>query len=95
MVTSKKKLAKRNVPVGTPVTPVDMDVLLGRGNRVANWPGNVNFRHVINEHRQRYKDAHRSAKGKDDSKVDTKILPKRLNWSENLTKILAANNESH
>jgi hypothetical protein len=49
----------------TPETEDDAfvrDVIMGRGKRVSEWPGNVFFRQVVNKHRQVYAEAHRSKK---------------------------------
>ena len=35
------------------------DILMGRGKRVSEWPGNVFFRQTVNKHRERYNDAER------------------------------------
>jgi hypothetical protein len=40
------------------------DVLLGRGNAVANFEGNINFRKVVWEHKEAYKEAVRNEKSR-------------------------------
>jgi hypothetical protein len=40
----------------------EKDVLMGRGKRVSEWPGNIYFRQVVNKHREPYHDAERSKK---------------------------------
>jgi hypothetical protein len=42
--------------------PRDTDVLLGRGNGIANYPGNLMFRQTVCAHRQLYENAYRSEK---------------------------------
>jgi hypothetical protein len=42
--------------------PRDTDVLLGRGNGIANYPGNLMFREVVSEHRKAYECAYRCEK---------------------------------
>lgn len=56
-------------PVSTNVSdPIPMDkileedVLMGRGKRVSEWPGNIHFRQVINRFRDDYSKAARSKK---------------------------------
>ena len=38
------------------------DVIMGRGKRVSEWPGNVFFRQVVSKHRQAYAEATRNQK---------------------------------
>lgn len=40
----------------------ERDVLMGRGKRVSEWPGNVFFRQVVNKHRDEYTSAIRNKK---------------------------------
>jgi hypothetical protein len=40
----------------------EKDVLMGRGKRVSEWPGNIYFRQVVNKNREPYHDAERSKK---------------------------------
>jgi hypothetical protein len=51
------------------VDPRSTDVLLGRGNGVSIWKGNVNFRHIVWEYRDAYRQAVRYEKGKIAQKV--------------------------
>ena len=44
------------------VTPRETDVLLGRGSGIANYPGNVMFRHIIWKCRDMYARAYRTEK---------------------------------
>jgi hypothetical protein len=44
------------------VKATEKDVLMGRGKRVSEWPGNIYFRQVVNKHREPYSDAERSKK---------------------------------
>lgn len=39
-------------------------VLLGRGKRISEWPGNIHFRQVINRYREQYHKSNRKAKVK-------------------------------
>lgn len=48
----------------TKVIPRINDVILGRGNGIAAWPGNVAFRHIVWSHRTDYQRAHRHGKNK-------------------------------
>ena len=38
------------------------DVIMGRGKRVSEWPGNIFFRQVVNKHREAYAEASRNEK---------------------------------
>ena len=40
----------------------ERDVIMGRGKRVSEWPGNIYFRQVVNEHRDAYLLAFRTTK---------------------------------
>lgn len=40
----------------------ERDVLLGRGKRVSNWPGNIYFRQIVNKYRDAYNKAGRNHK---------------------------------
>jgi hypothetical protein len=42
----------------------EKDVLLGRGKRVSEWPGNIHFRQVVNRYREEYATAERANKVK-------------------------------
>lgn len=62
---SKPAPAPATTNVSDPI-PVDKileeDVLMGRGKRVSEWPGNIHFRQVINRFRDDYSKAARSKK---------------------------------
>jgi hypothetical protein len=40
----------------------ERDVLMGRGKRVSEWPGNIYFRQVVNKYRERYAKSARTVK---------------------------------
>ena len=42
----------------------EKDVLLGRGKRVSEWPGNIHFRQIVNRYREEYATAERANKVK-------------------------------
>lgn len=48
--------------LGVPTKCTERDVLMGRGKRVSEWPGNIFFRQVINKHREDYNKAIRNQK---------------------------------
>jgi hypothetical protein len=51
------------------VEPRSTDILLGRGNGVSIWKGNINFRHIVWKYRDEYRQAVRYQKGKIAEKV--------------------------
>jgi hypothetical protein len=55
-------MAKSSAKGNRGVRATEKDVLMGRGKRVSEWPGNIFFRQVINKHRDAYHDAERSKK---------------------------------
>jgi hypothetical protein len=73
-----KKTVSVYVPVsvssnGQQVEPRSTDVLLGRGNGVSIWKGNINFRTIVWEYRDEYLHAVRYEKGKIAEKVFDRI----------------------
>jgi hypothetical protein len=47
---------------GPVVIPRSNDVILGRGNGISNWPGNIAYRHIVWSHRDAYQCSMRNDK---------------------------------
>jgi hypothetical protein len=60
-VAHKKTMTAKKCPP-TPVEINEKDVLMGRGKRVSEWPGNIYFRQAVNRFRDQYTKAARHEK---------------------------------
>jgi hypothetical protein len=71
---SQQKKGTRDEYAGKKTDIREVDVLLGRGNGIATWIGNKNFRRIVDSYKAAYQKAHRHEKSKVAKQVIQDVL---------------------